>query len=83
VRDGLELGRADFKPEDKTITLAEWLAYGVERVPKLYELVKSGKAGSVLEKGTQLLITGTARPIQQPSLFDFSRKRHDVALMKK
>jgi uncharacterized caspase-like protein len=72
IRDGLELGRADFKPEDKVITLAEWLAYGEDRVPKLYESILSGK----------ITDPDTLR-IQQPSLFDFSRKRRDMVLKRK
>ena len=43
VHDGIEFGQADFKPQDKTITLSEWLAYGVNRVPQLYEEVKRGR----------------------------------------
>ena len=33
VRDGLEQGKADYKPMDQTIWLSEWLSYAVERVP--------------------------------------------------
>jgi WD40 repeat protein/uncharacterized caspase-like protein len=44
VREGIEAGQADFKPKDKTITIAEWLAYGVERVPALYQEVKAFEA---------------------------------------
>lgn len=40
TRDGLEAARADFKPKDARITVAEWLAYGVERVPALYAEVE-------------------------------------------
>jgi hypothetical protein len=43
VHDGIEMGRADFKPEDKMITLGEWLAYAVERVPQLFDEVKRGQ----------------------------------------
>jgi hypothetical protein len=43
VRDGIELGRADFKPEDKTITLGEWLEYARDRVPQLFAEVRSGQ----------------------------------------
>lgn len=45
--DGLESQHADFKPQDKTITLLEWLEYGELRVPKLDEDIKSGKLLSV------------------------------------
>jgi WD40 repeat protein/uncharacterized caspase-like protein len=40
TRDGLEAARADFRPKDARITVAEWLAYGVERVPALYAEVE-------------------------------------------
>jgi hypothetical protein len=40
TRDGLEAARADFRPRDTRITVAEWLAYGVERVPALYAEVE-------------------------------------------
>jgi WD40 repeat protein len=37
TREGLESSRADFSPPDGAITVAEWLAYGEERVPKLFD----------------------------------------------
>lgn len=40
TRDGLESARADFMPKDERITVAEWLAYGVERVPSLHAEVE-------------------------------------------
>ncbi|HEX8293600.1 MAG TPA: caspase family protein, partial [Pyrinomonadaceae bacterium] len=40
TRDGLESARADFRPRDARITVAEWLAYGVERVPALHAEVE-------------------------------------------
>jgi WD40 repeat protein len=40
TRDGLESARADFMPKDARITVAEWLAYGVERVPSLHAEVE-------------------------------------------
>jgi WD40 repeat protein/uncharacterized caspase-like protein len=40
THDGLESARADFKPSDGRITVAEWLAYGVERVPALHAEVE-------------------------------------------
>ncbi len=46
VRDGIELGRADFKPEDKTIALGEWLEYARDRVPQLFAEVRSGQVRS-------------------------------------
>ncbi len=40
THDALEAGRADFRPQDARITVAEWLAYGVERVPALHAEVE-------------------------------------------
>jgi WD40 repeat protein len=40
TRDGLEAARADFLPRDARITFAEWLAYGVARVPTLHAEVE-------------------------------------------
>ena len=44
--DGMELGRADFKPEDKTVTLGAWLSYALDRVPQLFAEVNSGQVRS-------------------------------------
>jgi hypothetical protein len=41
VYNGLEEGRADFRPTDLKIG---WLRYGMERVPQLYWEYKQGKA---------------------------------------
>ena len=53
ARDGLEAFQADFQPVDQRIALREWLAYGVDRVPKLYEEVRSGQV-STWGRGEQL-----------------------------
>ncbi|HZS10484.1 MAG TPA: caspase family protein [Blastocatellia bacterium] len=102
VHDGIELARADFKPADRVVTMAEWLTYAVERVPKLFAEVRRGGARK-LEPGdeTRILILSESggamiqgKPaakggksaegqIQQPSLFDFSRRKRDAVLMKK
>lgn len=36
TREAVERAAADFLPADRRITAAEWLAYGVERVPPLH-----------------------------------------------
>jgi WD40 repeat protein/uncharacterized caspase-like protein len=36
VRDGLEEGKADFRPADGRIGVQEWLEYALQRVPQLY-----------------------------------------------
>ncbi|HKS42346.1 MAG TPA: caspase family protein, partial [Blastocatellia bacterium] len=97
THDGIEAGQADFKPKDNTITLAEWLEYGVSRVPTLYEEVKRGELQSFGRGEKRGMVVSSKKndstsrennssrkkpPYQQPSLFDFSRKKHDVALVK-
>lgn len=92
THDGIEAQQADFKPKDNIITLAEWLEYGVRRVPMLYEEVKKGEVQNFGQgKQTRALVPvsskekvssmkDTAR--QQPSLFDFARKKQGVILVK-
>lgn len=74
MRDGIEARRADFKPTDNRIQLAEWLAFGVEGVPQLQREMASGER---LANGR---VRAAKRPgnrsvrAQQPRLFDFSRQ---------
>ena len=85
ARDGLEAFQADFQPVDQRIALREWLAYGVDRVPKLYEEVRSGQVstwGRGEDKGFVLHLGDAGRrsltkrnPYQTPALFDFTRQR--------
>lgn len=98
VRDGIEARQADFKPKDNIINISEWLSYGVDRVPKLYEEVQTGKIQSFgIDDGPQsklVIVTQNGKSsgrsldevviegkAQQPSLFDFTRKRKEVALV--
>jgi hypothetical protein len=41
--DGLMEWQADYKPRDQAILLTEWLTFGVERVPRLYEEMRDGR----------------------------------------
>jgi WD40 repeat protein/uncharacterized caspase-like protein len=99
VRDGIEARQADYKPEDNVINIGEWLSYGVDRVPKLYEEVKAGKIqdfGITNARATKVVIATQsgktssraleevviAAKAQQPSLFDFNKKRRDVVLLR-
>ncbi len=56
TRDGIERAEADFKPRDKAITVSEWLAYGVERVPALHAEVEKQlaelRAGRNVQQGS-------------------------------
>ena len=103
LRDGIEARQADHN-KDNTITLAEWLAYGVDRVPKLYQEVLTNSVQTFgVKPAAQPKLTLTAkecgraagrkeleevlveqdnksRATQQPSLFDFTRKKPEVVL---
>jgi WD40 repeat protein len=46
IQDGIKARQADYKPKDNVINIGEWLSYGVERVPKLYEEVRLGDVQS-------------------------------------
>ena len=90
VHDGLEAFQADYMPVDKTITLGELLAYGVGRVPKLYEEVKTGNLsafgrGEASRAAVVRLGDGKSNslarrnPYQTPALFDFNRRQRGDA----
>jgi hypothetical protein len=78
IREGIEQNAADFKPRDQTINLKEWLEYGTERVPALYDDIQSGKL--LLTARSLRLPAGARRSLQQPSLFDFTTKSRDFLL---
>lgn len=89
LQDGLGAWQADYRPKDRSVELSEWLSYGVSRVPRLHEEVQSGRAQ--ISNGTGRIIRETveaAAPAeaavqdktQQPSLFDFSRRRRGVVI---
>ncbi|GLI36868.1 hypothetical protein KI811_17810 [Geobacter hydrogenophilus] len=92
VHDGMDAFQADFKPQNKAITLSEWLAYGVNRVPTLYEEIKTGtlssfgrgeaSRGTVIQLGNRKQSSPAKKnPYQTPALFDFTRKaRGDISL---
>jgi hypothetical protein len=74
LEEGLRVGRANTAPPDEEITMSEWLAWGVQRVPALYaELANGSFVGA---RGfTESESSGGARPaVQQPQLFDFRRQ---------
>jgi hypothetical protein len=76
---------ADFKPMDGKIMLSEWLEYGEQEVPKLFQ---EGESKGVIQRKS---ITETAKdayhgsgqtPIrdQQPVLFNFGKKQNESVL---
>lgn len=84
MQDGLGEGKAD-KNGDGQITLAEWLAYGAERVPTLYGDVKAGRVNELKRKDVHItaVLSGASvkkSAFQQPQLFDFKRKSRDLLL---
>jgi uncharacterized caspase-like protein len=102
LRDGIEARQADHN-KDNIITLAEWLAYGVDRVPKLYQEVltnsvqtfgmkpeaqprltlaakECGPAAGRKALEEVLIEQDKSRATQQPSLFDFTRKKPELVL---
>jgi WD40 repeat protein len=88
VEDGLRQGKANFKPADDKITLSEWLTYGAERVPGLYQEWRECEEAKRHGTGECKLQARTAVPLdalpaeflslQQPALFDFTRNRDVV-----
>jgi len=84
MAEGLEQKKAD-KNGDGHITLDEWLGYGAERVPTLYEDVKAGKLEELKSRDVRITSTVSGASVkknafQQPQLFDFKRKRREVVL---
>ncbi len=78
TRQGIEEGRADFKPQDSKVTLTEWLLYGVEQVPKLYIEIDKESGKQTNAKGLRVV-----KQIQRPTLFDFTRRKSDLILFTK
>jgi WD40 repeat protein len=74
IKDGLEAGRADWKPKDRAITLAEWLAYAAWRAPQIQGEVADG---TFLSRGVRVIGRTESKKgyYQKPALFDFARKR--------
>lgn len=74
IQDGLVGNKADYKAKDGTIFVDEWLRYGVERVPLLFAEVKKG-TGRILVQDAPGATPAQNLKIQQPALFDFTRRR--------
>src|ERR1043166_7043339 len=80
VKEGLEEAQADFDPADGTITLREWLNYGVVGVPHLFDNIVAGKAVPFRDVSVDEA-THIRTDQQQPSLFDFARRGIDVTIV--
>ena len=89
MKDGVEGRKADLN-RDGQITLGEELAYALERVPKLYEAMRKGELAKLFktEGGRGPHVVGEAASLrkkngfQQPSLFDFAKKRRELVLVR-
>jgi WD40 repeat protein/uncharacterized caspase-like protein len=84
MEEGLNGKKAD-KNGDGRITLDEWLGYGAERVPELYDDVKAGRVEQLKRKDlhiTSVLSGPSVKKVnfQQPQLFDFKRKRREIVI---
>lgn len=76
IEDGLTLKQADFAPQDQAVFLGEWLQFGVERVPALFDELKrgqlTGSRGVVRLNEAGEMIKAKRRDLtQRPRLFDF------------
>jgi hypothetical protein len=81
--EGLDAGRADFAPADGKITLDEWLAYAIERVPQIDAEVISGRLPNPVSPHDRIrrgLASVDGPFAQQPVLFDFASGRPPVNL---
>ena len=83
AQEGLGAGRADHEPANGRIELAEWLGYGVERVPTLFGDVRAGRIDDLAVSTRGSTAIGQRRQAtvaQQPSLFNFRRRAPAVVL---
>jgi WD40 repeat protein len=88
VKNGIELGLADYQPKDSKLFSNEWLGFSVKDVPLLYEKAAKGELKDLLIEGKKTkgveLVNMTRQEsnlnLQQPSLFDFSRRDRQYEL---
>ena len=88
VKNGIEFGQADFQPKDNKLFSNEWLNYAVKDVPQLYEQLSKGEIKCLTingekPKGVEVYYLDGQKSnlnLQQPSLFDFSRRDRQFEL---
>jgi uncharacterized caspase-like protein len=87
VEEGLKPGdngklKADLNG-DGVLTLEEWLKYGEQHTPSLYEDAKAGKVKMVSRDSNvnPAFLDGTSKRAQTPALFDFHKQNDDVVLI--
>jgi uncharacterized caspase-like protein len=91
TKEGIEDQRADFSPEDQVVLTSEWLLYGETRVPKWYEEKESEQAKQSQDFARKQLKPANKRLVhnvtttesQVPSLFDFTRNKHNSVLFRR
>jgi WD40 repeat protein len=85
VHEGLEEGKADFQPKDGKILMSEWLAFGAQEVPNLFNSGNGLKGEKPTVQSTRDIIylgPDQAPPsYQQPLLFNFAKTETDLLLM--
>ena len=80
VKNGLELGLADYQPKDDKLFSNEWLSFTLRDVPALYEKAEKGELKDLFVDGkpkSGVYVVNKQKSnlnLQQPSLFDFSRR---------
>jgi WD40 repeat protein len=86
IEEGLVEGLADFQPKDGKILMGEWLAYGEQEVPKLFQ--EGDVKGVIQEKGgpdtaKEIYHGGkqTLPSYQQPVLFDFNKGSQQTTIV--
>jgi WD40 repeat protein len=72
THNGLDEGKADWKPIDRKIMVGEWLSYAANSVPKFVPPSRSSASASKAA-GDRFGNNSTNRTIQIPALFDFSK----------
>jgi hypothetical protein len=86
VIEGLVHGKSDWKPQDRRIDVAEWLGYGVERVPSLETEARTGTVQAPTRGATPVRAqvpggaAGGRSRGQRPALFDFLRQSSPTAI---
>ena len=85
IQDGLKSSdaRGKWKADldgDGTVTLGEWLTYGEQRVPSLYQEIKAGKLHLRDSSPDPMFRQNVVRQAQTPSLFDFHRRNLEIVL---
>jgi len=86
VKDGLELSKADWQPQDGKIWLREWLNYGVKRVPELYNDLQEGRTDQFRDAPRGFKVEARTKDyehpsLQTPALFDFTTRENQGFLL--